>query len=117
MSFIPGKVKQVVKEVTGVLKDLPTAQLEAVINDVKGFLESNKEDLNRLVAEYMTRKISREELVFLLKGKKNLVILKSLEQLAVSTVKLEETRDRVIKVLTRAALGGLLGVLRRLVKL
>jgi len=117
MGFVEEKAKQLIAEVGQVLKGLPTEQLDAVITDFKKFLEENKEDLNRWVGQYMAGETSKKEFIWFLRSKKNLLELKTLEHLGLSLVKLEKTRDKVIKTLKNAVLGGLGELLRRLVKL
>ena len=117
MPFIEDKTKEIIDEVTRLLVEIPGEHLEGVISDVVSFLKQNKTEINRWVESYRAGELSRADLTWLLKSKRDLVVLKTLEHLGIGAVKLEEYRDRVIEAVKKVALGGLLTMIKRLLGL
>lgn len=96
------EIKEKVKNLIGENhKDLKP-QLE---KDLKTFLETSAEKLERWAVLYANEGINEEELQWLLKSQLDLVSLKALQAAGISKIKLNNLKNNIIKLIFEIIIG------------
>lgn len=78
---------------------------EAAVKDGESFLRKAKDDLKRWTMLLAEGKLTQEDFVWLVQGKKDLAVLEALKQEGLSLVQLDRFRNALLDVVVNTAIG------------
>lgn len=82
--------------------------IEAAVMDGQSFVEKTKADLERWTSSLAKGELSKEDFVWLVKGKKDLAEMEALKQAGLSQVRMDNFRNSLLSLVTDTALEALL---------
>ncbi len=102
-------VKEITEMVTAGVADLARSILGGALieakYDVKNFLESIKDDLSRWIEEVASGKISPDDFMWFVKGKKDIAEMKLLVEAGLPAVRIDKFREGVVDLVCRTVLS------------
>ena len=108
MSFLDDFYNEIKDEMTALARANLEGFLEDIKKDTRLFLKKSGKDLQRWMNLVKTNGLTDRDFVWLLKSKKDLMELAALKKAGLSLVKIEETRNKLLGIIARAALSLLL---------
>ena len=90
-------LKSVQSNLSEIFKTEGNALKDMIIKDASDFAKTQKDDLERYTQEYLSQKITKDDLEDLILGKKDLLEMRGITELGLSQVKAQEIKDKVIQ--------------------
>lgn len=88
-------LKELKEEISELAKEKFDTQRTAIIQDIETYLAHSKEKLKNWGQLFKEGKIDKEELVWLLKSQKELFLLKSLQNIGVSSIRIGHFKKKI----------------------
>ncbi|WP_299766854.1 hypothetical protein [uncultured Dokdonia sp.] len=88
--------KELKEEITELAKDKFNEQGIAIAQDMQEYLAHSKEKLQRWATLFKAQSIDKDELVWLLKSQKELLLLKSLQNIGVSSISIGHFKNKIV---------------------
>ena len=88
--------KELKEEIAELAKDKFDEQSTAIVDDMEVYLAHSKEKLQKWARLFKNNKIDKEELVWLLKSQKDLLLLKSLQNIGVSSISIGHFKNKIV---------------------
>ena len=88
--------KELKEEIAELAKDKFDEQSTAIVDDMEAYLAHSKEKLQKWAKLFKENKIDKEELVWLLKSQKDLLLLKSLQNIGVSSISIGHFKNKIV---------------------
>jgi hypothetical protein len=88
--------KELKEEIAELAKDKFDEQSAAIVEDMEAYLAHSKEKLQKWAKLFKENKIDKEELVWLLKSQKDLLLLKSLQNIGVSSISIGHFKNKIV---------------------
>jgi hypothetical protein len=89
-------IKELKDEIVALAKEKFDEQGNEIVQDMQVYLEHSKEKLQRWAVLFQDKKIDKDELVWLLKSQKDLLLLKSLQNLGISSISLGHFKNKIV---------------------
>lgn len=89
-------IKELKDEIVMLAKDKFDEQGSEILQDMEVYLEHSKVKLQRWATLFVQKKIDKEELAWLLKSQKDLLLLKSLQNLGISSISLGHFKNKIV---------------------
>jgi hypothetical protein len=97
MSVFADLLKSLEGNLTDIFNTEGNELKDMIIKDAGDFVGTQKDDLERYTQDFLSQKISKDELEDLIMGKKDLLEMHGLTELGLSQVKAQEIKDKVIQ--------------------
>lgn len=88
--------KELKEEITALAKDKFDEQSIAIAQDMQEYLAHSKEKLQKWATLFKENKIDKDELIWLLKSQKDLLILKSLQNIGISSISIGHFKNKIV---------------------
>jgi mannose/fructose/N-acetylgalactosamine-specific phosphotransferase system component IIB len=88
--------KELKEEIAELAKDKFDEQSTAIVLDMEAYLAHSKEKLQKWAKLFKENKIDKDELVWLLKSQKDLLLLKSLQNLGISSISIGHFKNKIV---------------------
>lgn len=92
-------LKELKEEISELTKQKFDQQSTAIIQDVDAYLAHSKKKLKKWGKLFQQGQIDKEELVWLLKSQKEVFLLKSLQNIGVSSIKAGHFKNKILNTL------------------
>ena len=84
------------KDLTGIAKEAGEDFKEELIKDGQAFIKKSKEDLERWMILAAEGRLTKDELEYLINGKKDLAEMEALKQKGLAEVKIDKMRNALL---------------------
>ncbi|WP_299674369.1 hypothetical protein [uncultured Dokdonia sp.] len=88
--------KELKEEITELAKDKFNEQSNAIAQDMQEYLAHSKEKLQKWAKLFKAQSIDKDELIWLLKSQKDLLLLKSLQNIGVSSISIGHFKNKIV---------------------
>lgn len=88
--------KELKEEITELAKDKFNDQGNAIAQDMQEYVAHSKEKLQKWASLFKAQSIDKDELVWLLKSQKELLLLKSLQNIGVSSISIGHFKNKIV---------------------
>ncbi len=88
--------KELKEEITDLAKEKFDEKGTVIVQDMQEYLAYSKEKLQKWANLFKNKRIDKEELAWLLKSQKNLLLLKSLQNLGISSISLGHFKNKIV---------------------
>ena len=105
MSFLDDFFNEIKDEMTALARESLEGFLEEIQKETRLFLKQSAKDLQRWMDLVKSKGLTDRDFVWLLKSKKDLMELAALKKAGLSLVKIEETRNKLLGIIAKAALS------------
>lgn len=105
MSFKDDFIKKIVFIITELAREKLGGRLNEAKDDAREFLDKAKTDIIRWFELLQSDGLTREEFIWLVKSKKDLLEMTALKQTGLSLVEVEEFRDSILYSIIKVAFG------------
>lgn len=92
-------LKELKEDISELAKEKFDTQRTAIIQDIEAYLAHSKEKLQKWAKLFKENEIDKEELVWLLKSQKELFLLKSLQTIGVSSIKVGHFKKKILNMI------------------
>ena len=97
MADIDSILKDLEASVVAAVKKAAVQYVRKVTADAKAFLKQSKADLKLWAAQYASREITRDDLEFLVRGRKSLIEMKAITAAGMAAADVDRLREVVIQ--------------------
>jgi len=88
--------KELKEEIVDLAQDKFDEQSTTIIHDMEAYLADSKEKLQKWATLFKEEKIDKEELMWLLKSQKDLLLLKSLQNIGISSIRIGHFKNKIV---------------------
>ena len=88
--------KELKDEITVLAKDKFDGQSTAIVEDMQEYFEQSKEKLQKWGNLFKQQRIDKDELIWLLKSQKDILQLKSLQHIGVSSISIGHFKNKIV---------------------
>lgn len=89
-------LKEIKEEITALATEKFNTQSTAIAQDVEAYLAHSKEKLKKWGQLFKEGQIDKEELTWLLKSQKEVFLLKSLQHIGVSSIRIGHFKNKIV---------------------
>lgn len=98
---------QIKEDASSLIKTSFAEYVNETKDDLKSFLNESKTDLKRYTEQYLQGELTKDEVAFLVEGKKDLLAMKTLERTGVAKVRIHVFKGKLINIIVKSITGGI----------
>jgi len=98
-------LKELKEEIVADAKDKFGEEGKLIVDDLKDYLRSSEEKLKKWAKLFIAGAIDKDELAWLLKSQKDLLVMKALVKAGINKIKAGHYKNRVISIVLNKVVG------------